>query len=131
MCAFGGGPEDEKGIRESEGLLRNLIDAEKAKGLTLESKQVRNRIVHASLERLKKSKPPAFFTPEAAELVTVGNLEDNFEWVGEGDWIVEAIVEQLRPKRELFARIERARKPGSIVSSNTSGLPIALAICRR
>jgi 3-hydroxyacyl-CoA dehydrogenase len=102
-----------------------LTPEEEKKGLKLDSPAVRNRIVNASLERLKKSKPAAFFTPEAAELVTVGNLEDNFDWVGEGDWIVEAIVEQLQPKRELFARIERVRRPGSIVSSNTSGLPIS------
>ncbi|HEV2705760.1 MAG TPA: 3-hydroxyacyl-CoA dehydrogenase/enoyl-CoA hydratase family protein [Pyrinomonadaceae bacterium] len=104
---------------------RELLPEEEQRGLTLASPQVRNRIVAASLERLKKSKPAAFFTPEAAELVTIGNLEDDFERVAEGDWIVEAIVERLEPKRELMARIERVRQPASIVSSNTSGLPIA------
>ncbi|MBA3806302.1 MAG: 3-hydroxyacyl-CoA dehydrogenase/enoyl-CoA hydratase family protein, partial [Acidobacteria bacterium] len=104
---------------------RELTPEEEKRGLTLEAAQVRNRIVAASLERLKKSKPAAFFTTEAAQLVTIGNLEDNFEWVAEGDWIVEVIVEQLQPKRELMARIEQVRKPGSIVSSNTSGIPIA------
>src|SRR5215208_425893 len=103
---------------------KELTPEEEKKGLKLESPQVRNRIVNASLERLKKSKPAAFFTPEAAGLVTAGNLEDDFGWVGEGDWIVEAVVEQLGPKRELFALVERVRRPGSIVSSNTSGLPI-------
>ena len=81
-------------------------------------------IVSASLDRLKKSKPPSFFTPQTADLVTVGNLTDNFSWVAEGDWIVEAIVENLQAKRELVARIEQVRKPASIVSSNTSCLPI-------
>ncbi|HZB44108.1 MAG TPA: 3-hydroxyacyl-CoA dehydrogenase/enoyl-CoA hydratase family protein, partial [Pyrinomonadaceae bacterium] len=104
---------------------RELLPEEERRGLTLGSTEVRNRVVAASLERLRKSKPAAFFTPEAAELVTIGNLEDDFERVGEGDWIVEAIVEQLGPKRELMARVERVRKPASIVSSNTSGLPIA------
>ncbi len=104
---------------------RELTPEEEKRGLKLDSRQVRNRIVNASLERLKKSSPAAFFTPETAQLVTVGNIEDNFEWVGEGDWIVEVIVEQLQPKRALMARIERVRKPHSIVSSNTSGLPIA------
>src|SRR5207237_3998202 len=70
---------------------KELTPEEEKKGLTLESPAVRNRIAGASLERLKKSKPAAFFTSEAAELVTVGNLEENFEWVGEGDWIVEEI----------------------------------------
>jgi 3-hydroxyacyl-CoA dehydrogenase len=97
-------------------------------GLKLESPEVRNRIVAASYERLKNSHPPAFQSLESANLVTIGNLEDNFQWVGDADWIVEAIVEQLEPKRELMARIEKVRKPNSIVSSNTSGLPIA-AIC--
>src|SRR5215213_2925162 len=104
---------------------KELTPEEGKKGLKLDSPAVRNRVVAASLERLKKSKPAAFFTPEAAEPVTVGNLEDDFDRVGEVDWVVEAVVEQLGPKRELFARIDRVRKEGSIVSSNTSGLPIA------
>ncbi|HEV2912953.1 MAG TPA: 3-hydroxyacyl-CoA dehydrogenase/enoyl-CoA hydratase family protein [Pyrinomonadaceae bacterium] len=104
---------------------RELTPEEEKRGLSPDSPEVRNRIVNASLERLKKSRPAAFFTPEVAELVTVGNLEDNFEWVGRADWIVEAIVEELEPKRQLFARIEKVRKARSIISSNTSGLPIA------
>lgn len=104
---------------------RELTPEEAERGLKLNSPQVRNRLVSASLERLKKSKPEAFSTPETSRLVTTGNLEDDFDWVGEGDWIVEAIIERLEPKRELMTRIERVRKPDSIVSSNTSGLPIA------
>lgn len=95
------------------------------RGLTLNSPEVRNRIVSASFERVKHSTPPAFVTPATADLVTIGNLEDNFEWVAEGDWIIEVIIENLAAKRELIARIEKVRKPNSIVSSNTSGLPIA------
>jgi 3-hydroxyacyl-CoA dehydrogenase len=102
-----------------------LTPEEERRGLKLESPEVRNRIVAASFERLKNLHPPAFLTPETADLVTTGNLEDNFEWVGEGDWIIEAIIEKLPAKRELVARIEKARKLNSIVSSNTSGLPIA------
>jgi 3-hydroxyacyl-CoA dehydrogenase len=101
-----------------------LTPEEEKRGLKLDHSKVRNRIVTAALDRLKKAKPAAFFTPQAAELVTIGNLEDNFAWVGEGDWIVEAIVENLAAKRELIARIDQVRKPNSIVSSNTSGLPI-------
>ncbi len=82
-------------------------------------------IVAASFERMKKHKPPAFFTPETADLVTIGNLAEHEAWISEGDWIVEAIVEELPAKRELVARIDRLRRPGSIVSSNTSGLPIS------
>lgn len=102
-----------------------LTPEEEKRGLSLDSAQVRNRIVNLSLERLKKSQPAAFTTQESAELVTVGNLEDNFNWISEGDWIIEVIVEQLQPKRELMARIEAVRKLHSIVTSNTSGLPIA------
>jgi len=83
------------------------------------------QIVKASFDRLKKSKPPAFFTSSTADLVTIGALDEHEAWLGEADWIVEAIVEQLEPKRELIGRIDRLRKPGSIVSTNTSGLPIA------
>jgi 3-hydroxyacyl-CoA dehydrogenase len=101
-----------------------LTSEEEARGLTLQHPRVRNRIVNAGLERIKKSKPPALFTPSVAELITTGNLEDNFAWVAEGDWIVEAIIEDLDAKRKLVARIDAARKPGSILSSNTSGLPI-------
>jgi len=86
---------------------------------------ISQKIVAASLDRLKKSKPPAFFTAETAELVTIGNLDDNASWISEGDWIIEAIIEELQPKRDLMARIDRLRKPDSIVSSNTSGLPIS------
>jgi 3-hydroxyacyl-CoA dehydrogenase len=104
---------------------KELTPEEEKRGLKLDDKQVRNRIVTTLFDRLKKMKPAAFFTPAVAELVTIGNLEDNFDWVSEGDWIVEAIIEELEPKRELVARIEKARKPNSIISSNTSGLPIA------
>jgi 3-hydroxyacyl-CoA dehydrogenase len=75
------------------------------------------------LDRLKKHKPAPFATPETADLVTVGPLDD--ERIAEGDWIVEAVFEQMDVKKELLARIDKARKPGSIVTSNTSGLPIA------
>src|SRR4030095_984742 len=101
-----------------------LSPDEVKRGLKLDHPRVRNRIVAAALDRLKKLKPAAFFTSPAAGLLTIGKLTDNFAWVGEGDWIVEAIIEDLAAKRELVARIEQVRKPHSIVSSNTSGLPI-------
>src|SRR5277367_6877006 len=97
---------------------------EKRKGLTLEKPAVRNRIVLAGLDAAKKSRPAAFFTPQAARLVTPGNFEDNLAWCGEVDWIVEAVAEKLEIKRALFERVEKVRKPGTIVTSNTSGLPI-------
>jgi 3-hydroxyacyl-CoA dehydrogenase len=75
------------------------------------------------LDRMKKHKPPMFFTSGTAELLTVGPLND--AWIAEADWIVEAIFENMDLKRELVARLDAARKPDSIVTSNTSGLPIA------
>jgi 3-hydroxyacyl-CoA dehydrogenase len=104
----------------------DLTPDEKRKGLTLESPAVRNRIVLAGLEGAKKSRPAAFFTPETARLVMPGNLEDNLGWCGEVDWIIEAVAENLEIKRSLFTRVEAVRKPGTIVTSNTSGLPIRL-----
>ena len=103
-----------------------LTPDERRKGLTVESPAVRNRIVLAGLEAARKSRPAAFFTPETARLVTPGNLEDNLAWCGQVDWIIEAVAENLEIKRKLFERIESVRKPGTIVTSNTSGLPIHL-----
>jgi 3-hydroxyacyl-CoA dehydrogenase len=103
-----------------------LTPEEKGKGLTLAHPDVRQRIVRAGLEAAKKSRPAAFFTPERARLITIGNFEDHLAWVAEADWIVEAVAENLEIKRRLFERVERFRKPGALVSTNTSGLPIRL-----
>ena len=94
-------------------------------GIAVHLLDISQQVVKAGFERMKKSKPPAFFTPETAELVTIGSLDQHEARIAEGDWIIEAIIEELEPKRELFARIDRLRKKDSIVSSNTSGLPIA------
>ncbi len=102
-----------------------LSPDEEKKQLTLASPAVRNRIVNAGLDAVKKSKPAALFTPETAERITAGNLEDNFGWICEADWILEAVVENLAVKRQLMARVDAARKPDSIVTTNTSGIPIA------
>ena len=99
---------------------------EKRKGLTLENPAVRNRIVLAGLDAAKKSRPAAFFTPETARLITPGNFDDNLAWCGEADWIIEAVAENLEIKRKLLERVDAVRKPGTIVTSNTSGLPIRL-----
>jgi 3-hydroxyacyl-CoA dehydrogenase len=103
---------------------RELTKQEEARGLTLESRQVRNRIVNAGLEAAKKIKPAAFFSPKLAGLITTGNFDDDLEKVSGVDWIIEAVVEKVEIKRDLFARVERFRKPGTVVSSNTSGIPI-------
>src|SRR5438094_9194934 len=84
----------------------------------------RNKIAAAGLEAAKKSKPAAFFEPSPARLVTVGNFEDDLGKLVEVNWIVEAVVENLEIKRALLKRVEAARKPGTIITTNTSGLPV-------
>src|ERR1035438_7087182 len=88
----------------------------------------RNKIVHAGLGGAVKSKPAAFFHADNAALVTPGNFDDHLERLAECDWIIEAVAEKLEIKRSLLARVEKVRKPGSIVTTNTSGLPVA-SIC--
>jgi 3-hydroxyacyl-CoA dehydrogenase len=85
----------------------------------------RNKIAVAGLEAARKAKPAAFFEPSLASLVTTGNFEDDLKRVAEVDWIIEVVVEDLEIKRSLLKRVERFRKPGTIVTTNTSGLPVA------
>ena len=84
----------------------------------------RNATVKTLWERQRKGSPARLFTSEAAHLVTLGNTEDDFDRLRECDWIIEVISEQLVPKQQLMAKIERVRKPDAIISSNTSGIPI-------
>src|SRR6266851_7230060 len=85
----------------------------------------RNKIAAAGLEAAKKSKPTAFFEPGLARLVTIGNFEDDLKRLSEVDWIIEAVVENLEIKRALLKKVEAVRKPGTIVTTNTSGLPVS------
>ncbi len=84
----------------------------------------RNRVAAAGLEAAKKSKPAAFFEPGLARLVTIGNFEDHLKFVAESDWVIEAVVEDLEIKRSLLRKVEATRRPGTIVTTNTSGLPV-------
>jgi 3-hydroxyacyl-CoA dehydrogenase len=97
---------------------------EESRGVTLSDPRVRNRIVRAGLEAAAKSRPAAFFTPAAANRIITGNFEDNLAWCAEADWIIEAVAENLDIKRNLLARVAAHRRPGTIVTTNTSGLPI-------
>ncbi len=105
---------------------RELNQEEKRRGLTLDHPQVRNRIVRAGLEAARRSKPAAFFRTEWADRVRVGNFDDHLDWLREADWIIEAVAEKLPIKQALLERVEAVRRPGSIISSNTSGLPLRL-----
>jgi 3-hydroxyacyl-CoA dehydrogenase len=84
----------------------------------------RNKIAAAGLEAAKKSKPAAFMDPSLARFVTVGNFEDDLKKLSDVDWIIEAVVENLDLKRALLRKVEAVRKPGTIVTTNTSGLPV-------
>ncbi len=84
----------------------------------------RNKIAAAGLDAAKKSKPAAFMDVALARLVTVGNFEDDLKKLTEVDWIIEAVVENLEIKRSLLRKVEAVRKPGTIVTTNTSGLPV-------
>ena len=85
----------------------------------------RNKIAAAGLEGARKSKPAAFFEASLPRLVTVGNFDDDLKRLAEVDWIIEAIVENLEIKRSLLEKVDAIRKPGTIVTTNTSGLPVA------
>ncbi len=105
---------------------REITADEQAKGLTLESKDVRNRIARNGLEAARKAKPAAFFAPDLASLVSIGNFDDDLAKLKDCDLIIEAVVENLDIKRKLYERVQQHRRPGSIVASNTSGIPIRL-----
>ncbi len=85
----------------------------------------RNKIAAAGLDAAKKSKPAAFMDASRARLVTIGNFDDDLKKLSDADWIIEAVVENLDIKRALLKRVEAVRKPGTIITTNTSGLPVA------
>ncbi|WP_298145789.1 3-hydroxyacyl-CoA dehydrogenase/enoyl-CoA hydratase family protein [Flavobacterium sp.] len=103
-----------------------LLPAEEAKGLTLESKAVRNRLVNEHLANAIKSKPAPLYHSSFAQRITTGNTTDDIARIADVDWIIEVVVERLDIKKLVFEQIDKYRRPGTLVSSNTSGIPIAL-----
>ncbi len=103
---------------------RELNDKEKAKGLTLEDKAVRNRLVNDSLAAALKSKPSPIYHQSFAHRIATGNLEDDISKVATVDWIIEVVVERLDIKKVVFENLEKHRTPGTLITSNTSGIPI-------
>ncbi len=103
---------------------RELSEKEKKKGLTLEDKAVRNRIVNDSLQTALKSKPSPIYHQDFAKRIKTGNLEDDISKVSEADWIIEVVVERLDIKKQVFDNLEKHRKKGTLITSNTSGIPI-------
>ncbi len=103
---------------------RELTDAEQKKGLTLENKVVRNRVVNEHLANALKSKPAPIYDQKFASRITTGNTEDDLAKIKDVDWIIEVVVERLDIKQKVFEQIEQFRKPGTLITSNTSGIPI-------
>ncbi len=103
---------------------RELTEEEKAKGLTLENKSVRNRIVNNSLQAALKSKPSPIYKKSFAKRITTGNFDDDFVKIKDYDWVIEVVVERLDIKQQVFEKVDKYRTPGTIVTSNTSGIPI-------
>ncbi len=105
---------------------KELSAEEAAKGLTLESPAVRNRIVNAAFQQTLKSKPASLYQAGFASNIQVGNFEDNLSNISDVDWIMEVVVENLAIKKSLYDRVEQFRTPGTLITSNTSGIPIHL-----
>ncbi len=101
-------------------------DAEKAKGLTTEHPAVRNRIVNDSFQQTLKATPASLFSPAFASRIKLGNFDDNLKDLKTYDWIIEVVVERLDIKKSLYEKVEAHRKPGTLITSNTSGIPIHL-----
>lgn len=105
---------------------RELNDAEKAKGLELDHPMVRNRIVNENFQNTLKANPAPLFDKKFASRISTGNFDDDLSKIAECDWIIEVVVERLDIKQQLFERVEKHRKPGTLITSNTSGIPIHL-----
>ena len=107
---------------------RELNDQEKTKSLTLEDKVVRNRIVNDAWQSTLKSKPASLYTKDFAKRVTLGNFDDDMKDIASCDWVMEVVVENLDIKKIVFEQVEKHRTPGTLISSNTSGIPIHLML---
>lgn len=105
---------------------KELNDSEKKKGLTLQDAVVRNRIANDNLQNVLKAKPSPIYRNDFASRITTGNFEDNMNWLSNVDWIIEAVVENLDIKKKAFDNVEKFRKPGTLITTNTSGIPIHL-----
>lgn len=103
---------------------KDLTPEEQAKGLSLDHPAVRNRIVNTAFQNTLKSKPAALYEAKFANRIKLGNFEDNMAEIASADWIIEVVMERLDIKQKVFEQVEKYRKPGTLVTSNTSGIPI-------
>ncbi len=107
---------------------REPNEKEAAKGLTTENPAVRNRIVNDALAFAIKSKPSPLYKKSFANRVTTGNFDDDMEKIADCDWIIEVVIERLDIKQQVFANVEKYRKEGTLITSNTSGIPIHMML---
>ena len=105
-----------------------LNDVEQKKGASLDDEAVRNRIVNSSLQFALKSNPSPIYNKAFANRIETGNFDDDLHKIKDCDWVIEVIVERLDIKQQLFEKVEKHRKPGTIISSNTSGIPIQMML---
>ncbi|MCF6269264.1 MAG: 3-hydroxyacyl-CoA dehydrogenase NAD-binding domain-containing protein [Melioribacteraceae bacterium] len=103
---------------------KELTEKEKSKGLTLNDVQVRNRIADENLAATLKAKPSPIYHKSFTSRIRTGNFEDNMDWLKDSDWTIEVVVENLKIKKLVFDTVEKFRKPGTLITSNTSGIPI-------
>ena len=105
---------------------RELTEEETKRGLSLDSTQVKNRLVNKALQDTLKSKPSPIYDPAFAERIQTGNFDDDLAKIKSVDWVMEVVVEKLEIKQSLYEKVERFRTPGTLITSNTSGIPIHL-----
>ena len=107
---------------------RELNPEELNKGLTLDSKAVRNRIVNQALDFALKSNPSPIYRKSFANRIVTGNFEDDMALITSCDWVIEVVIERLDIKQQVFAKVEEFRAPGTLITSNTSGIPIHMML---
>jgi len=110
---------------------REPNDAEKAAGLGLDNKKVRNRIVNDALQAAIKSNPAPLYHKSFASRIQTGNFEDDMHRIAQSDWVMEVVVENLKIKQQVFEQVEKYRTPGTLITSNTSGIPIHMMAAGR
>src|SRR6478609_1863238 len=110
---------------------KELNDAEKSKNLSLDHPAVKNRIVNEALAAAIKSNPSPVYHKDVIKNIKTGNFTDNMKDIANCDWVIEVVVERLDIKQSIFIEVEKFRRPGSLITSNTSGIPIHMMTAGR
>ncbi|MBW7914791.1 MAG: 3-hydroxyacyl-CoA dehydrogenase family protein, partial [Taibaiella sp.] len=103
-----------------------LTEVDKAKGITVDNPGWRNRVVNDALQATLKASPSAVYTKDVAKRISIGNIEDDLHKIADCDWVIEAVIEKLDIKQQVFEKIEQHRRSGSLITTNTSGIPIRM-----